>query len=92
MSAKTAELHALILSKVLVKVLACGVCHSDLNVQQGTYFNPFPMIPGHECIGDIVAIGEGEKTWKIGDRVGAAWHGGHCGERTTTILTLFRIH
>lgn len=41
--------------------------------------NPFPMIPGHEVIGTVVAVGEGEKAWQIGERVGAAWHGGHCG-------------
>ena len=38
-----------------------------------------PMIPGHETIGDVVAVGPGEKTWKVGDRVGAPWHGGHDG-------------
>ncbi len=35
------------------------------------------MVPGHECIGDIVAIGEGERVWRIGDRAGGGWHGGH---------------
>ena len=35
------------------------------------------MVPGHETIGEVVAVGPGEKTWKIGDRVGAPWHGGH---------------
>ena len=33
-----------------------------------------PRIPGHETIGDVVAIGEGEKKWKVGDRVGAPWY------------------
>lgn len=37
------------------------------------------MIPGHEVIGTVVAVGEGEKKWKEGDRVGGAWHGGHDG-------------
>ncbi len=37
------------------------------------------MIPGHETIGNVVAVGPGEKLWKIGDRVGAPWHGGHDG-------------
>ncbi|MDI1487864.1 MAG: hypothetical protein OHK93_007137 [Ramalina farinacea] len=36
-----------------------------------------PRIPGHETIGDVVVVGEGEKKWKVGDRVGAPWHGGH---------------
>lgn len=38
----------------------------------------YPRVPGHEIIGEIAAVGEGEKLWKIGDRVGAGWHGGHC--------------
>ena len=38
-----------------------------------------PMIPGHEVIGDVVAVGHGEKEWKVGDRVGGPWHGGHDG-------------
>lgn len=37
------------------------------------------MVPGHEIIGDIVAVGTGEKTWNVGDRVGGGWHGGHDG-------------
>jgi D-arabinose 1-dehydrogenase-like Zn-dependent alcohol dehydrogenase len=37
------------------------------------------LIPGHEVIGTVVAVGEGEKKWKEGDRVGGAWHGGHDG-------------
>ncbi|KAL2049423.1 hypothetical protein ABVK25_010327 [Lepraria finkii] len=65
--------------EVLVKVLACGVCHSEMVVQQATFGTPFPRIPGHEIIGIVVALGPGEKTWKVGDRVGGPWHGGHCG-------------
>lgn len=62
--------------QVLVKVLATGVCHSDAAVQRGLLGNSFPIIPGHEIIGDIVAVGEGESKWEEGDRVGGAWHGG----------------
>lgn len=65
--------------EVLVKVLACGVCHSDVAVQQAAFGNGFPIIPGHEIIGDVVAVPDTEKTWKEGDRVGGAWHGGHDG-------------
>lgn len=39
------------------------------------------MVPGHEAIGDVVAVGDGEKSWKIGDRVGGGWHGAHDGSR-----------
>ncbi|EMD42299.1 hypothetical protein CERSUDRAFT_129868 [Gelatoporia subvermispora B] len=38
-----------------------------------------PRVPGHEIIGDVVAVHPGETLWKVGDRVGAGWHGGHCG-------------
>lgn len=38
-----------------------------------------PRIPGHEVIGRIVAVGPDEKEWKVGDRVGGPWHGGHDG-------------
>ena len=38
-----------------------------------------PLVPGHEIIGHVAAVGEGAGTWKVGDRVGGAWHGGHDG-------------
>ena len=38
-----------------------------------------PRIPGHEVIGHVVAVGPHEKQWKVGDRVGGPWHGGHDG-------------
>lgn len=41
-----------------------------------------PLIPGHEIIGEVVALGSGEKNWKVDDRVGGPWHGGHDGEDT----------
>jgi D-arabinose 1-dehydrogenase-like Zn-dependent alcohol dehydrogenase len=62
--------------QVLVKVIATGVCHSDSMVQSGGLGNSFPIVPGHETIGNVVAVGEGEKKWKVGMRVGASWHGG----------------
>lgn len=61
---------------LLVKVLACGICHSDLFVQQGHLGDVFPRVPGHETVGDIVAVGEGVARFKVGERVGGAWHGG----------------
>ena len=65
--------------QVLVKVLACGVCHSDTAAGQGVFGNSFPIIPGHEVIGEVAAVPESEKRWKEGDRVGGPWHGGHDG-------------
>ncbi|EKG19961.1 hypothetical protein MPH_02691 [Macrophomina phaseolina MS6] len=64
--------------EVLVRVKACGVCHGDAAVTAGT-FGKLPIVPGHEFIGDVVALGPGEKKWQVGDRVGGAWHGGHDG-------------
>jgi hypothetical protein len=58
--------------QVLVKVIATGVCHSDADVQSGAFGNSFPIIPGHEVIGDVAAVGDGEKRWKVGDRVGVS--------------------
>ncbi|CCM03460.1 uncharacterized protein FIBRA_05593 [Fibroporia radiculosa] len=39
----------------------------------------YPLVPGHEIIGDVVAIPSTEQHWKLGQRVGGGWHGGHCG-------------
>lgn len=61
---------------VLVKVLACGICHSDAMVQAGMPHIQYPRVPGHEIIGTVVEVGKGESTFAIGDRVGAGWHGG----------------
>lgn len=38
----------------------------------------FPIVPGHEIVGDVVAVSPTEKLWQVGQRVGAGWHGGHC--------------
>lgn len=51
----------------------------------------FPRIPGHEMIGDIVAIGDGEKKWRVSDRVGGAWHGGHDGTCKACNRGLFQM-
>lgn len=63
--------------EVLVKVLASGVCGSDAGIQSGGFRNSFPIVPGHEIVGDVVAVGEGVTKWKVGERVGGGWHGGH---------------
>ncbi|KAJ9638783.1 hypothetical protein H2201_005724 [Coniosporium apollinis] len=79
-------------AEVLIKVHACGVCHSDTAVQEGHFPGiPYPIIPGHEVIGTIVAVGEGEKRWKEGDRVGGPWHGGHDGTCKACNRGLFQM-
>lgn len=63
--------------EILVKILASGLCGSDVGVQAGKFNTKFPVVPGHEIIGNVVTVGEGEARWKVGDRVGGGWHGGH---------------
>ena len=63
-----------------IKVQACGVCHSDALTKDGSFPGIiYPRAPGHEIAGVIDALGPDADPWKIGDRVGVGWHGGHCG-------------
>jgi D-arabinose 1-dehydrogenase-like Zn-dependent alcohol dehydrogenase len=66
--------------QVLIRVQACGVCHSDVFTKLGAYPGiAFPRVPGHEVVGVIDKVGERVPDWKPGQRVGVGWHGGHCG-------------
>ena len=66
--------------QVRIKVLACGVCHSDVIVKEGMFPGiAYPRVPGHEVAGVIDALGAGVTTWKKGERVGVGWHGGEDG-------------
>ncbi|MDR7380016.1 propanol-preferring alcohol dehydrogenase [Rhodoferax ferrireducens] len=67
--------------QVLVKVVASGVCHTDLHAAEGDWpVKPtLPFIPGHEGVGFVAAIGAGVKTVKEGDRVGVPWLHTACG-------------
>ena len=66
--------------QVLVKVLACGVCRTDLHVVDGDLPDPaIPVVPGHEIVGVVEAVGAGVSTPSIGDRVGIPWLGWACG-------------
>ena len=65
---------------VRVKVQACGICHSDALTKDGSFPGiVYPRSPGHEIAGVIDAVGVDADPWKIADRVGVGWHGGHCG-------------
>jgi propanol-preferring alcohol dehydrogenase len=61
--------------EVLVKVMACGVCHTDLHAAEGDWpVKPsLPFIPGHEAAGIVAALGPGVTDFKEGDAVGVAW-------------------
>jgi propanol-preferring alcohol dehydrogenase len=66
--------------QVRVKVLACGVCRTDLHVLDGELPDPkSPIIPGHEIVGRIDAMGPGVEGLKVGERVGIPWLGHTCG-------------
>ena len=66
--------------EVEVKVSHCGICHSDLAMIDNDWgFTGYPLIPGHEVVGTIAAVGSAVKNVKIGTRVGIGWHCGSCG-------------
>jgi propanol-preferring alcohol dehydrogenase len=68
------------LGEIRVKVAACGVCRTDLHVVDGELPNPkVPIIPGHEIVGRIDAIGADVKGLSVGERVGIPWLGHTCG-------------
>ncbi len=66
--------------QVRIRVLACGVCHSDVLTKDGLFPGiSYPRVPGHEVAGVIDEVGTGVQEWKKGERVGVGWHGGHDG-------------
>lgn len=70
--------------EALVKVQACGICHSDLFVKEGLFPGiEYPRVPGHEVAGVIEDVGPGVRAWKTGQRVGVGWHGGDCFQCTS---------
>jgi D-arabinose 1-dehydrogenase-like Zn-dependent alcohol dehydrogenase len=64
---------------VLIKVQACGICHSDVLTKEGWPGIRYPRVPGHEVVGIIDEVGAGVAEWKQGQRVGVGWHGGQDG-------------
>jgi propanol-preferring alcohol dehydrogenase len=66
---------------VRIKVSACGVCRTDLHVVDGELPDiAYPIVPGHEVVGRVDALGAGVTALKIGERVGVPWLGYTCGE------------
>jgi uncharacterized zinc-type alcohol dehydrogenase-like protein len=67
-------------NEVEVKVDCCGVCHSDLAMIDNDWgFSAYPLIPGHEVIGSIAALGDRVEGLQVGQRVGVGWFCGSCG-------------
>jgi propanol-preferring alcohol dehydrogenase len=66
--------------EVLVAVAACGVCRTDLHVVDGELSDPkLPIVPGHEIVGRVAALGGGVSGFAVGERVGVPWLGATCG-------------
>jgi propanol-preferring alcohol dehydrogenase len=63
-----------------LQVLACGVCHTDLHVAEGDLpLRRGPVVPGHQIVGRVDAVGRGVDTWKVGDVGGVTWLASTCG-------------
>jgi alcohol dehydrogenase, propanol-preferring len=66
--------------QVSVSVQACGVCRTDLHIVDGDLANPkLPLVPGHEIVGTVKAVGNNVSGLAVGDRVGIPWLGFTCG-------------
>lgn len=67
--------------ELLVQVLSCGVCRTDLQLAEGALdLHRRPVVPGHQAVGRVVARGsKSSSLWREGDRVGVGWLGGACG-------------
>jgi propanol-preferring alcohol dehydrogenase len=66
--------------EILISVAACGVCRTDLHVVDGELSDPkLPLVPGHEIVGRVAALGEGVSGFATGQRVGVPWLGRTCG-------------
>lgn len=67
--------------EVEIGISHCGICHSDLHLISNDWgISQYPFIPGHEIIGNVVAIGSQVRSLKVGDRVGLGWQSNSCGE------------
>jgi propanol-preferring alcohol dehydrogenase len=71
--------------QLLIRVIACGVCHTDLHTVEGEIHPPhLPIVPGHQVVGRVEALGEiasvhATRHWKVGERVGVPWLYSACG-------------
>ena len=66
--------------QILLRVAACGICRTDLHIIDGELSEPkLPLIPGHQIIGRVAALGSGSTGFREGDRVGVPWLGATCG-------------
>ncbi|WP_343674200.1 zinc-dependent alcohol dehydrogenase family protein [Chitinophaga sp.] len=67
--------------QLLLKVIACGICRTDLHIVDGELPHPkLPLVPGHEIVGTVVQVGQNVKAFKAGDIVGVPWLGYTCNQ------------
>ncbi|HRI60756.1 MAG TPA: alcohol dehydrogenase catalytic domain-containing protein, partial [Saprospiraceae bacterium] len=67
--------------EVFIKIAVCGICHTELDEIEGrTPPAFFPIVLGHQAVGEVVQLGENVRHLKIGDRVGVAWIFSGCGQ------------
>jgi propanol-preferring alcohol dehydrogenase len=66
--------------QIVLRVTACGVCRTDLQICAGDLAaHVLPIVPGHQAVGTVVAVGSGVSGWRDGDRAGVAWLASTCG-------------
>ncbi len=65
--------------EVALRVLACGVCHTDLHIVEGEVVTPLPRVPGHQVVGTVESVGGNVQGVSVGDRVGVGWLASTCG-------------
>jgi alcohol dehydrogenase, propanol-preferring len=65
--------------EILIKISACGVCHTELDEIEGRLPPKLPIVLGHQIVGRVEKLGSGAKYFNIGDRVGIAWINSACG-------------
>ena len=66
-------------NEVEVAVTHCGICHSDVHLIDNDWgFSSYPLIPGHEIVGTVTALGKSAQDLKVGQRVGIGWQAGSC--------------
>jgi propanol-preferring alcohol dehydrogenase len=67
--------------ELVVDVAACAVCRTDLQIVEGHLeARRLPIVPGHQAVGRVAAVGEGVRGWAVGDRAGVAWLASTCGQ------------
>jgi len=66
-------------NECLIKVLTCGICHSDIHMVDNDWgWSRYPLVPGHEVVGEVIEVGSQVNHIRIGDRVGVGWQSSAC--------------